>query len=74
MEPLKSAKVNEMSELDLKDIIQEGQGLHEAIQDFEEQFEEVRDMLKGLTIERRDTVRKLQGDDEKGWKGGRKGF
>lgn len=76
MEPLKSAKVDEMSELDLRDVLQEGPGLHEAMQDFQEQFEEVRDMLRELTIERRDVVRKLRGDQEKvlNWKGGKGGY
>lgn len=64
MEPLKSAKVDEMSKLDLRDVLQEGPGLHEAMQDFHEQFEEVRDMLRELTIERRDVVRKLRGGQE----------
>ena len=74
MEPLELAKVDELSELDLKDIIQEGQGLHEAMQEFEEQFAQVHDMLKELIIEKRDRIRKLQGQGEKGWgKGWRQG-
>lgn len=76
VEPLKCAKVDEVSELDLRDVLQEGSGLHEAMQGLQEQFEEVRGMLRELTIERRDVVRKLRGDQEKGlnWKSGKGGY
>ncbi|UPX19911.1 uncharacterized protein EKO05_0010160 [Ascochyta rabiei] len=77
VEPLKSTKVDEMSELELRDLLHEGQGLRDAMQDFEEQFAEVWAVLEDVMAQRRGVVRSLLqgegGDGVSEAKGSRKG-
>ncbi|KAJ4339577.1 hypothetical protein N0V95_007741 [Ascochyta clinopodiicola] len=64
VEPLKSAKVEEMSELHLRDLLQEGHGLQDAMQDFEEQFAEVWAMLEDVVAQRKGIVHSLLRDGD----------
>ncbi|KAF9691221.1 hypothetical protein EKO04_010832 [Ascochyta lentis] len=79
VEPLKSAKVDEMSELDLRDLMQEGEGLQDAMQNFEEQFAEVWAMLEEVMAQRKGVVHSLVrggggAGEDKGSRKGRKGL
>ncbi|KAF1928159.1 uncharacterized protein M421DRAFT_155439 [Didymella exigua CBS 183.55] len=71
MEPLTSVKIEDMGKLELKDVLKEGKSLGKAIVEFEEQFDEVKDLMAGLMTEKRGVMRKLQGGGERGV--GRKG-
>lgn len=73
MEPLAQKKVDDMGERELGDILEEGRGLAEAIVRFGEQFDEVRGLMEGLVVEKREVVGRLRGGKErerrgKGWK------
>ena len=74
LEPLE--KTDEyVNDFDLRNILQEGKGLHAAIQKFEEQFDEMQGILEELEFEKR-AARKAIGEDEsggRGWTGAKKG-
>ncbi|KAJ4336225.1 hypothetical protein N0V87_005517 [Didymella glomerata] len=70
MEPLTNKKIDDVGERELRDIIKEGRGLGDAMSEFEEQYEEVRELMTDLMREKRDVLRRLDGD-ERGWTGGK---
>jgi hypothetical protein len=68
MEPLSSKKAENVGERELMDILKEGRSLGEAMSEFGEQFEEVRELMKELLLKKREVFKRLEGD-ERLWKG-----